>query len=87
MTRVHPHGDVCCGLATPRSRRDAEGVNHQVHASPWVLPKPGKRGEGMGLAIVKRVVERHGGRVWAEGEEGSGTTFFLTLPSGVGGAN
>jgi predicted ATPase/signal transduction histidine kinase len=37
-------------------------------------------GEGMGLAIVKRVVERHGGKLWAESQEGVGTTFHLTLP-------
>jgi light-regulated signal transduction histidine kinase (bacteriophytochrome) len=38
-------------------------------------------GEGMGLAIVKRLIERHGGRVWVESEEGVGTTFHLQLPT------
>jgi PAS domain S-box-containing protein len=84
-------------------RLEDDAVRYWVSDNGLGIPESGKarlfqvfqrfhphraEGEGMGLAIAHRIVERHGGKIWAENREGGGTTFYFTLPcrDSLGGA-
>lgn len=68
-------------------RDNGIGIEPRFHQKVFDLfdkLNPGIEGTGIGLALVKRIVELHGGRVWVESEPGRGATFRFTLPNVAG---
>jgi len=69
VVKVIDHG---CGIPARNMRRIF---------SPFFTTKPAGEGTGLGLSISKRIVERHGGRIEVESQEGKGTTVIIRLPA------
>ena len=81
--RIHVGADLLESEILLRVRDEGIGIAPQHHDSIFEIFRraPGAPGEGrgVGLAICKRIVERHGGRIWVDSEPGKGSTFYLTL--------
>jgi signal transduction histidine kinase len=80
--------DLPPGLRVYRVRDNGLGIpeayHHRMFTAFSRLHAGVAQGEGIGLALVRRMVERHGGRIWLESSPGAGTTFFVALPAASG---
>lgn len=61
---------------------NGSGIDAIEHEKIFQLFYRGREssGSGVGLTIVKKIIEHHGGRVWVESERGRGCTLYFTLP-------
>ena len=78
-TELGQEGSLLISVSDTGVGLPAENINEIFNA--FFTTKP--EGSGMGLAISRSIIESHGGRLWATGNDGRGATFQLTLPAEV----
>ncbi len=92
LTRLDFACDVTHGDWTLSLRDNGCGFNDSMHSHIFQMfgranPDAAIAGDGIGLALCQRIVQAHGGRIWAESVPGEGSTFYVRLPRRMTGSN